>query len=290
MPRKARIHVVGGIYHVILRGNARSPIFFCEQDRDYLNEIVADGLRRYECRLHAFCWMTNHLHAAIQVADRPLSNLMCWLAARYARHINRSLNRTGHLFERRHRAELVADDDYLLNLVRYIHLNPVNAGLVDDPGDYVWSSHPAYLGTNNLDWLTTRTVLSCFGESLSKARRHYRAFMSNTIDWKPGADDGVHPEPLDADGLSVDRDSDNWKQRIDRLVEKHCASVAIEPAALVAPGRHRATARLRARISNEALRHGHATMGELANYFGRSPDVISRGIKRYCEKRTFPRE
>ncbi len=282
MPRKARIHVVGGIYHVILRGNARSPIFFCEQDCDYLNEIVADGLRRYECRLHAFCWMTNHLHAAIQVADRPLSDLMCWLAARYARHINRSLNRTGHLFERRHRAELVADDEYLLNLVRYIHLNPVNAGMVDDPGDYIWSSHRAYLGVSNLDWLTTRAVLSCFGESSSKARRQYRAFMSYNADWTPDADDGAHNERLDVGELSVDRKGANYGQRISRLVEKYCVDTPIEPAALIAPGRQRATARLRAIISNDALKHGHATMGELASYFRRSSDVISRGIKRYC--------
>jgi REP-associated tyrosine transposase len=283
MPRKPRIHVVGGIYHVILRGNARGPIFFREQDRDCLNDLMADGLRRYDCRVHAFCWMTNHLHVAIQVADRPLSTLMCWLAASYARHINRSLGRSGHLFERRHRAELVVDDEYLLNLVRYIHFNPVNAGMVGDPGDYIWSSHRAYLGVNNFGWLTTRAVLSCFGESLSTARHQYRVFMSCKTDWTPGADGRAHNEQLDARALSsVDRKSENYRQRIGGLVEKYCAAAEIEPAALSAPGRQRVAARLRALISNDALRHGDATMGELAYYFGRSPEVISRGIKRYC--------
>ena len=284
MPRKSRIHVAGGIYHVVLRGNACEPIFFREQDRRYLNRSIAQGLQRYECRLHAFCWMTTHLHAAIQVANRPLSDLMCWLAARYARQINRSRNRTGHLFERRHRAELVVDDAYLLNLVRYIHRNPVAAGMVDEPGQYPWSSHRAYLGIENLHWLTTRAVLSCFAESLSKARTQYRAFMSDHTDWTPDTNEPAKDERLSYDELSVGRLDASYERRLNRLVEEYCAVAGVEPATLVVRGKQRKSARLRAWICDAALRNGHATLGELATYFGRAPEVIARGIARYRQR------
>ena len=162
MGRPNRVHVDGGIYHVIMRGNAREPVFFDDDDRRQLNDIIAEGLGRYHCRLHAFCWMTNHIHAAVQVSDRPLSEFMCWSASRYARFINRKRDRTGHLFERRHKAFLVRDDAYLLGLVRYIHLNPVRAKLVSTPEEYLWSSHLAFMGAQTIEWLTTRGVLSCF--------------------------------------------------------------------------------------------------------------------------------
>ena len=149
MARPLRVHVDGGMYHVILRGNDRKPIFFDSDDRQQLNRIIAEGLNRYNCRLHAFCWMTNHIHAAIQVSDRPLSEFMCWSASHYARFVNRKLGRSGHLFERRHKAILVKDDAYLLELVKYIHQNPVKANLVNLEIDWEYSSAKDYAGLRN---------------------------------------------------------------------------------------------------------------------------------------------
>jgi putative transposase len=94
---------------------------------------VDDGLRRYGHRLHAYCWMTNHVHLAIQAGVDSLSRFMNFTASGYARATNRKLGRCGHLFERRYRAILVQEDSYLKELVRYIHCNPVRAGIVDEP-------------------------------------------------------------------------------------------------------------------------------------------------------------
>lgn len=287
MPRRARTHVAGGIYHVILRGNAREPIFFRTIDRDRLNDLFAEGLARYQCRLHAFCWMTNHLHAAIQVSDQPLSGLMCWLGSRYARYINRERNRTGHLFERRHRADLVSDDEYLLNLVRYIHNNPVKAGLVKDAGQYRWSSHRCYLGQDTLAWVTTRPVLSCFSHSVAQARLQYRQFMTAYTEWAPATvarNEEAANERLEPDELAMPcaphADTD-LSSRLDAIVEAFCTAAEISSAMVVGPGRQREAARVRGLICSEALSSGAATLSELAAYFGRAPDVISRSITRH---------
>ncbi len=118
MARPTRLHVEGGVYHVILRGNDRQAIFFTPADRRHWIALLRRGLDRYGGRVHAYCWMANHIHMALQVADLPLHRLMHWLAMSYSRHTNQRLGRTGHLFERRYRAKLVDTDRYLLELVR----------------------------------------------------------------------------------------------------------------------------------------------------------------------------
>jgi putative transposase len=129
----------------MLRGNHREDLFATPADRYKLNEIVGEVLEHFGARAHAFCWMTNHLHLLAQVAEQPLGKIMHRVAMRYARYRHRQLGTTGHLFERRYRAKLVEMDQYAFALLRYIHRNPVVAGIVQDPADYPWSSHRAYL-------------------------------------------------------------------------------------------------------------------------------------------------
>lgn len=107
MPRPPRLHITGAHYHVILRGNHREPLFDHPADRQKLNDIVADVLTRTAARLHAFCWMTNHLHVLIQTSDLPLGKTMQRIAVRYSRYRHRSLRTGGHFFERRYKAKLV---------------------------------------------------------------------------------------------------------------------------------------------------------------------------------------
>ncbi len=133
MPRRPRLHVPYGYYHVTLRGNHRQAIFFRDSDRATLELIVAESLELVSARLHAYCWMTNHVHLLVQVSDVPLGRLILRIAGKYARIVQAAMKTTGHLFERRHHAVLVDSDRYLLTLVRYIHMNPVRAKLVDAP-------------------------------------------------------------------------------------------------------------------------------------------------------------
>lgn len=146
MPRRPRLHVPGAYYHVTLRGNHRIDIFFRAADRRRLDEIMADALEHTQTHLHAYCWMSNHIHLLVQVADRPLAALMQRVGSRFARLMQKELTTTGHLFENRYHALLVDVDHYFLELLRYIHLNPVRARIVTKSEDYRWSSHRVYLG------------------------------------------------------------------------------------------------------------------------------------------------
>jgi REP element-mobilizing transposase RayT len=101
MARKPRLHVPGGLYHVILRGNARQDIFFSPQDRRFFYELLQDGVSRFGYRIHAFCLMTNHVHLALQTGDQILSAGMQNLSFRYTRYANSRLQRVGHLFQGR---------------------------------------------------------------------------------------------------------------------------------------------------------------------------------------------
>ena len=155
---------------------------FRRRTRGECYRLLADGTRRFGYRVHAYCLMSNHLHLAVEVGRIPLSRGMQNLAFRYTRWINRREKRMGHLFQGRCKALLVDRDAWLLELVRYIHLNPVRAALMEEPSDYPWSGHRAYLGKEQVAWLSTDWVLSQFDDRLGVARRRYRAFVRRGVE------------------------------------------------------------------------------------------------------------
>jgi REP element-mobilizing transposase RayT len=291
MPRKPRLHVPGGIYHVILRGNGRQAIFFDTDDRERWNSQLQTGLKRYGHRLHAYCWMTNHVHMAVQCAEAPLCDLMRHVASGYARETNRKYGRSGHLFERRHRALLLNDDTYLIELVRYIHHNPLRAGMVEDLGAYRWSSHGAYLTGNSPAWLTTRLVLSAFAPTTAAARAMYRSYMET-----PGSDEmstrlrAGDPEDdrligkVETVRSPQDARPNASAQTLEELAAAICARHGVTVAEVVAPGRGRLYARIRAEIGLGAIERGVAGNAELARFFGRSQSNISYAIGRLRQR------
>jgi REP element-mobilizing transposase RayT len=178
MGRPPRLHVARGFYHVTVRGNHQEALFDSAADRGRLDELVHHGLRACGAELHAFCWMSNHLHMLVRVNAIPLGRFVQRVAGRYARYRHRSMHATGHLFQGRHDARLIDTDPYFLDVLRYIHRNPVAAGLVDDAEAYRWSSHRAYLGLENIPWLTTDFGLQMFSEDRRVARAAYLRFMT----------------------------------------------------------------------------------------------------------------
>ncbi|MFO8153454.1 REP-associated tyrosine transposase [Thioalkalivibrio sp.] len=142
MPRRARHYVAGLPYHLVQRGNNRQDCFLDPADyRRYL-ELWEETSRRYGVAVHAYCLMTNHVHFLATPAEADsLSNTMKVVGSRFAQYVNRRYQRTGTLWEGRHRASLVQSERYLLTCYRYIELNPVRAGMVASPEDYPWSSH-----------------------------------------------------------------------------------------------------------------------------------------------------
>ncbi|MDZ4185305.1 MAG: transposase [Desulfuromonadales bacterium] len=181
MARKLRIHFAGAVYHVILRGNAGDPVFFADRDRYRLYLILQFAAATFGCRFHAFCLMTNHIHLVMQVGEMPLSRIMQNISLRYTKWINTTQGRTGHVFQGRYKALLIDADPYLLELVRYVHLNPVRAGIVTSVNDWPWTGHRAYLGIETLPWLTTEVVLSMLAPTTGKARAAYDAFIADGL-------------------------------------------------------------------------------------------------------------
>ncbi len=156
MPRRARFCPAGLPVHLIQRGNNRQVLFTCDADLAAYANWLADGAERYGVSVHGWVFMTNHVHLlATPANDDSLSRLMQFLGRLYVRHFNYTYQRSGTLFEGRFKSCVVQDDQYLLSCLRYIELNPVRAGMVSDPGEYVWSSFRAHaFGTWILDQTT----------------------------------------------------------------------------------------------------------------------------------------
>lgn len=182
MARALRLHFPGAVYHVILRGNDKQRIFASDADRYKFEELLVDGIDRFGHLIHAYCWMENHIHMAVQVADIRLSKIMHNLSFRYTNHFNWRHQRVGHLFQGRYKALLIDTDSYLLQLIRYIHKNPLRAGIAVDASDYVWCSHRHYLGLNASPWLSTDLVLGHFSADFHTAVQRYAHFMEEEPD------------------------------------------------------------------------------------------------------------
>lgn len=289
MARRLRIHVPGAFYHVTLRGNHRQPIFFRPEDRLLLNDIVATTVGKLGARLHAYCWMGNHIHMLAQVSDAPLGRVVLRIASAYARKVQTRLETTGHLFERRYHAVLVDADRYLLALLRYIHLNPVRAGLVRVADDYPWSSHHAYAGRRREPWVTTDLALTMLGSSRIQAHRHYRLL----VDARPDVD-AVSPlldsHPADARILGDDRfresmGLDRLKPRpamtLEQLIAHACRLHSIDISELSSGVRNRGLSRVRAWIGHEAVAQHIASLSAAARHLNRSESSLRELVARH---------
>ncbi len=291
MARRLRLHVPGGLYHVTLRGNHRQPIFFRDQDRDLLDGLVANAVEQLAVRIHAYCWMPNHLHLLVQVSDAPLGHFMLRIASAYSRTIQLRLQTTGHLFERRYHAILVDADSYLLTLVRYIHFNPVRAGLVKDPAAYPWSSHRVYLGRQQNLWVSTQFVLKLFSMRREAAVRRYREFMACAVPERWGSGDlASHPDqPLIlGDDTFVcrilnRRSPSRSAKTLEQLVSQCCDKFQVTPESLSSRSRANRLAAARAWLGHEASKSGVATVCAVAKLLCRS-----EGALRYVMRRHIP--
>ena len=186
MPRPPRLQAPGATYHVTTRGNRRQEIFTDPRDRlrflQLLEQVV--GLLGWRC--HAYCLMTNHYHLLVQTLEADISQGMQRLNGAYAKWFNWRHGFEGHLFERRFHDELVEGHAHLLELTRYIVLNPVRAGIVGTAGRWRWSSYDATIGTRPQPaFLTTSWVLSLFSDDPSRARKLYADFVgAGALDYR----------------------------------------------------------------------------------------------------------
>ena len=181
MARKARAEVEGGLYHVITRGNNRRQIFNSPADYEKFLSLLAVQKAKLSFFLYAYCLMTNHVHLLLERQASAVGRIMHRLLTGYAQYYNRRHRRVGHLLQGRHKAILCQSERYLSELVRYIHLNPVRAGIVTRPEGYKYSSHRAYLGLEPAGIVDVDPVLRHFGASKEVARDRYRKFVAAGI-------------------------------------------------------------------------------------------------------------
>ena len=204
MPRKARIDAPGALHHIIVRGIERRKIFYDDSDRDNLLKRL--GVVLTETKTPCFAWALtpNHLHLLLRTGAAPIATVMQRLLTGYAVSFNHRHRRHGPLFQNRYRSILCQEDPYLLELVRYIHLNPLRAKLVSDlrkMDTYPYCGHGVLMGKKTHDWQDTDYILKRYAGKYSIARRRYRAYV------KKGIDEGRRPDLV---GGGLIRSAGGW--------------------------------------------------------------------------------
>lgn len=232
--------------------------------------------------------MTNHVHLLVQVGDTPLGRVMLRIASRYARELQARFHTTGHLFERRYHAVLVDADAYLLELVRYIHLNPVRAGLVALPADYPWSSHHTYLGNRVEPGVTTDFALSLFHAEAQQAQTAYHRFVHDKSMPSDSPLQQVNPNDkriLGNDAFATALLGAAWRPRshktLDMLIDEACEKFNTTRTALNSASRSRHLTQARSWVALQALILRITSLTRVAEVFGRTESALRQSIKHH---------
>ncbi len=175
MPRIGREKSETGVYHVILRGINRQILFEDNEDKDKFIYTLKKYKEACEYEVYAYCIMDNHIHILIREGKEPLSRSMKRIGVSYVYWYNQKYERSGHLFQDRYKSETVEDDKYLLAVLRYIHQNPLKAGMIDNIDKYKWSSHLEYI--NKADISDTNLILEIFADERKLAIQRYKEYM-----------------------------------------------------------------------------------------------------------------
>ncbi|MGC1455064.1 MAG: transposase [Nitrospirota bacterium] len=178
MARPLRIEYPGAVYHITSRGNEKKSVFKDDENRETFLRILTHVNKRYHWLCHAYCLMDNHYHLLVETPDGNLSLGMRQLNGVYTQAFNKRRNRSGHLFQGRYKAILIQKDSHLLEVCRYVVLNPIRARMIERPEDWKWSSYRATAGMEQSHHCLTREwVLGQFGRTRAKAEKEYRQFV-----------------------------------------------------------------------------------------------------------------
>jgi putative transposase len=181
MARPLRIEYPGAFYHVTSRGNERKRIFSAKADYYQFKDYLKNAQEKYGCRLHCYVLMQNHYHLVIETPEGNLSQVMQYLNGSYTGFFNHRTGRSGHLFQGRYKAILVEVDSYLLQLSRYIHLNPVRAGIVEKPQDYPYSSYKSFISQKGEEIITRDLIWGMISKDRRLGPDLYRSFVESAL-------------------------------------------------------------------------------------------------------------
>ena len=272
MSRPLRIEFAGALYHVTARGDRRKAIYLEEDDFHIFLNILNDVCMQYNWVIHAYCLMTNHYHLLVETPDANLSKGMRQLNGVFSQSINRKYRRVGHLFQGRYKGILVDKDAYLLELCRYIILNPIRAHMVNSPDEWLWSSWHYTVGYKvSPGWLATDTLLSLFSNKREEAIQEYIRFVKEDVGatiWDNlqqqvflGDDEFVELQQLKVEEMTGDLREIPSKQRR-------------KPALLLKQYQEASDSRNEAMLN--AYLSGRYTLKEIGDYFGLHYSRVSR--------------
>lgn len=318
MPRKSRIDAPGALHHIIARGIEQRPIFQDDGDRKNFLERLGTALQDNGTPCYAWALLPNHFHLLLRTGSLPISVVMRRVLTGYAVTYNLRHNRKGHLFQNRFKSILCQEDTYFLELVRYIHLNPLRAEIIPDMESldrFPFCGHGNLMAKNTNDWQDTNSVLRFFGRTASKARAGYRRFVSEGIargrrpeligggwirsvgGWeavkrlrKTGAyqkgderilGDGEFVEDVLAQAEEAMKRKGHLKSvNFDKLVDRVAGVMELKPAEVLSPGRYPQISAARSLLCFWAVRELGMTQNELAVRFGLSQPAICVAVQR----------
>ncbi len=276
MARPLRLEFPGALYHITSRGDRRETIFVQDGDRSMFLALFGDVCHRFDWRCHGFCLMSNHYHLVVETTIANLSRGMRQLNGVYTQRFNRCYGHVGHVFQGRYKAIVVDKDQYLLELSRYVVLNPVRVGMVHAAGEWAWSSYRAMIGKARTPyWLATDAVLGMLDRQRSVARRRYIQFVIEGKD-KPSIWKQLTQELYLGDEQFVERvqrlsGNDDAIPEVPR-VQTRPAAASIERIADETKNPQQAMKR--------AYASGYYTLKDIADFFGVHYSTVSRAVNR----------
>ncbi|MDO9575456.1 MAG: transposase [bacterium] len=288
MARKSRIEYPGAFYHVMARGNHRESIFRDDHDRERFLKKLLEYKERYGFILYAYTLMSDHIHLLIEVRKEPLSRVMQGLLQSHTQWYNRKYKTVGHLFQGRYKAILCDKNNYLLTLLRYIHLNPVRAGIVKEPAKYRWSSHRAYLDLDHSDIVDTEFVLTQLSSNTQESRQIYQSFVQEwvneskeedfyrTIDQRFLGEEDFIEEVKKKSGEELLIEDDVLKNKtLDEIAKEVEKLTGVTLSDLYGRCRKKEIVEARSLFVRLALLYTKYKRKEIAEYLGRVPRIIA---------------
>ncbi len=289
MARKPRLHFPGAVYSVTLHGNGNQPVFLDATDYSRLLLLIQEGIEKFGHKVHAYCLLPNTLQLVIEVAEVPLSRIMQQLGFRYTRWFNDWHNQVGHLFQGRYKAILINPEDYLLALVREVHLAPIRTGLASAPMNYSWSSHLAYCGREKVLWLSTERTYLQIEETGIRALMKFHAYVNEgsaeeaKVNFRRGSE--YDPRILGDEDfvrgvMKLSRQKYQPRISSEKVLRIVLERYKLTEAELAAPGKNRLNAEARAYLAWLYLETGCDTMTALGERLGREVSSLSSAVRR----------
>jgi putative transposase len=319
MPRQARLDAPGTLHHVMMRGIEGANIFSDDKDREDFISRVGEIGRSTETRILAWTLMDNHVHMLLFSGSSGLPRFMRRLLTGYAVRFNRRHQRSGHLFQNRYKSIVCEEDRYLLELVRYIHLNPIRSNVVqslEELDEYRWSGHSAIIGKLRREWQEREYVLSQFGRRERQSIRAYRRFMeegkglgrrpelvggglirslggwSKVLSLRSRGEEIEHDSRILGSGgfvQAVTREAEEaiarqvrkrGRKSIEEIIARMCKGSRVSEKEVRSGNQSRKAAKVRAEIACYLSREMGISMAEIARKLGVGASAIAMAIRR----------